>query len=490
MHRFADGLREVTGGQEVWLSAKSGADEIAAAVERIRAARRVVVAFDVRSSNLPASARAVFEVLTPEQQVIAGSFGDTFVMALLPHAHVWLCAFCATPHTERLAAQVLLGRAPVSGKLPVTVPGVAAAGTGLLQLPGTDVPVVAPAEQDVAGDLSERLREVLQRAIVDGAFPGAVCAVARRGERIAEVAVGRFGYAEDEPPVAPSTVYDLASLTKACATAPSVLVLAARGALSLGDPVVKWVPEFTGEGKQAVTVRDLLQHTSGLPAGAPLFRKGHGAEVILAAAAATPLAQATGETVYSDLGYMLLMRVVEQASGEPFAAFAQREVFHRLGMSHAGFWPNDGPAADAAPTETGRESGRVHDENAFAMGGVSGHAGLFGTADDVQRLGIAMLAGGRGLLPRELAAEATSARQPGDHYGLGFRMLQSGGWAGSQVPPGTFGHTGFTGTSLWCDPSHDLCVVLLTNRVHPTRDNGKIQAVRAAVHDLVLASLR
>jgi CubicO group peptidase (beta-lactamase class C family) len=124
------------------------------------------------------------------------------------------------------------------------------------------------------------------------------------------------------------------------------------------------------------------------------------------------------------------------------------------------------------------------------MGGVSGHAGLFGTADDVQRLGIAMLAGGRGLLPRELAAEATSARQPGDHYGLGFRMLQSGGWAGSQVPPGTFGHTGFTGTSLWCDPSHDLCVVLLTNRVHPTRDNGKIQAVRAAVHDLVLASLR
>jgi serine-type D-Ala-D-Ala carboxypeptidase len=155
------------------------------------------------------------------------------------------------------------------------------------------------------------------------------------------------------------------------------------------------------------------------------------------------------------------------------------------------------PLPGTAPTELddrrgGIVRGFVHDENAFAMGGVSGHAGLFATGADVLEFGVTLLGGGRGVLPRQLVELATAPAGIGTDTtrGLGFQLLQSGTWAGTKVPPGTFGHTGFTGTSLWCCPRHDVCVVLLSNRVHPTRVNNKIQAVRTAVHDLVLASLR
>ncbi len=182
--------------------------------------------------------------------------------------------------------------------------------------------------------------------------------------------------------------------------------------------------------------------------------------------------------------FVLLGAVVEAASGESLADFAAREVFAPLGMAGACFRATTEPPLAAAPTELdpargGIVRGHVHDENAFAMGGIAGHAGMFATADDVLRFGTAMLAGGRSVLPRDLVARATR-NEPGTVRGLGFRCPRDG----------TFSHTGFTGTSLWCCPRHDLCVVLLTNRVHPTRVNNKIQAVRTAVHDLVLAALR
>jgi CubicO group peptidase (beta-lactamase class C family) len=175
-------------------------------------------------------------------------------------------------------------------------------------------------------------------------------------------------------------------------------------------------------------------------------------------------------------------------------------VFAPFWMTGAVFSPRSdgrGSGLAAPPTEIdeargGLVRGHVHDENAFAMGGISGHAGLFAGAEDVMRYGIAMLAGGRGVLPRDLVALATRPSGIGDDTtrGLGFQLLQSGGWGGSEVPAGTFGHTGFTGTSLWCCPRYDLCVVLLTNRVHPTRVNNKITGVRRSVHDLVLDALR
>ncbi|HEX5050574.1 MAG TPA: glycoside hydrolase family 3 N-terminal domain-containing protein [Planctomycetota bacterium] len=502
---FADSMhRGLATTGDARLSPASSAVDVAAAVQRVRTANTVVLALHVRVRafagriGVPPELRPVLDALRDGQQVVVVSFGNPYLVREIPAATVYVCAFLGTERVERAAAAALLGAAPLFGRLPVTIPGVAPAGTGCTVLPGRDVARAEPADQDLDAALPARLRTVLEAAVADRAFPGAVCLVARRGAIVAEVAVGRLGYAPDEPAVTPGTLYDLASLTKVCATTPAILRLVALGRLSLDDPVQKWVPAFQGTGKERVTVRHLLAHSGGLPAYERYYRTLHGKDAIVAAAAAEGLMTEPGTSVtYSDLGFVLLMAVVEAASGEPFGPFVQREVFDAFGMRSARFVPTDGPAADAAPTEQdaqrgGIVRGYVHDENAFAMGGISGHAGLFATAEDVMRYGIAMLAGGRGVLPRPLVAEATRPVGFGGDTtrGLGFQLLASGGYGGTSVPPDTFGHTGFTGTSLWCDPRHDLCCVLLTNRVHPTRVNNKITGVRRAVHDLVLDSLR
>jgi CubicO group peptidase (beta-lactamase class C family) len=200
--------------------------------------------------------------------------------------------------------------------------------------------------------------------------------------------------------------------------------------------------------------------------------------------------------VYSDLGLILAMAIVERCSKQPFDAFVQQAVFAPLSMSTARFAKSGEPPIDVAPTEQNEERGGVvvgyvHDENAFAMGGISGHAGLFATARDVAKLGVAMLAGGRGLLPSPAVdAALTVQSQVGSSRYVGFDVLEKGGIGGAFVASGSFGHTGFTGTSLLCDPSRDLCVVLLTNRVYPTRVNDAIKGLRQRVHDAVLSAAR
>ena len=361
------------------------------------------------------------------------------------------------------------------------------------QLLGQDRPA-----KGLADDLAGRVRARLERAVEERAFPGAVCMIAQGGEARVQLAVGKLSYDGDEP-VTLATRYDLASLTKVCATTPAILRLVAAGKLQLDDPIQKHVPAFVGAGKEEVTVRHLMAHQGGLSSYVRFFRTMKGRETIVAAAAKEGLMSepATGVR-YSDLGFILLMAVVESASGEPFEDFVQREVFAPFGMEHATFAPTDGaPLATAAPTERddargGIVRGFVHDENAYAMGGVSGHAGLFATGEDVLRYGVALLKGGGGVLPKELVAQATRPVGLTDDKtrGLGYQLLRSGGYGGTKIPKGTFGHTGFTGTSLWCCPRHDICVVLLTNRVHPTRVNSKITAVRRDVHDLVLAAAK
>jgi beta-glucosidase-like glycosyl hydrolase/CubicO group peptidase (beta-lactamase class C family) len=468
----------------VRLAGDSTAEHVAAAAQRVAAATRIVLALDVRvreysgAFGLPPRLQPVVAALRQEQRVVAVSFGDPYVARQLPAADAYLCAYAGTDRMQRFAAEALRGERAITGRLPVTIPGVARLGEGCTELPGTEVPRAAPADQDLDAGLPERIRALLERAVADRAFPGGVCRVARRGQLVADVAVGRVGYDEGADAVTADTVYDLASLTKVTATLPAVLRLAARGSLSLDDAVQKWLPAFTGAGRQPVTVRDLLLHRSGLPAWRPFFRTLRTREAIVAAAAAEPMTD-HGSVRYSDLGFLLLGAIVEAASGESLAAFAQREVFAPLCMARARFAPTEEPPLAAAPTENGTTRGHVHDENARAMGGIAGHAGLFATADDVLRFGITMLAGGRGVLPRDLVAQATRAEAGGER-GLGFACAADG----------TFSHTGFTGTSVWCDPRHDLCVVLLSNRVHPSRDNGKITAVRRDLHTLVLDSLR
>lgn len=489
------------------VAAKSANEAIEAARAAVAGAERVILSLHVKvraysgGVALPPNVQPVLAALRDDQQIVGVSFGNPYLISDLPAIDTYLCTYVDTAYSQRAAVDVLRGLQPVSGRLPVSIPGVAEAGTGLVRyrlLGDERAPAATHAGYDVDPGLGAALRERLTAAVANGAFPGAVCLVARHGEVVAEVAVGSTSYGADARPVRPDTLYDLASLTKVCATTPAVLRLVAASRLQLEDPVSKWVPAFRGDGKDDVQVRHLLAHCSGLPPFLQYYKDFEGKAEIVEAAAATPLRHAPGtKTVYSDIGFILLMAIVEAASGQSFEDNVREASFWRPGH-RARFVPTGGWSAGAAPTEECAWRGRlvegyVHDENAFAMGGISGHAGLFATARDVLTVGLDYLGGGRESLPPAVAALATrpAGIVPGDDSrAIGLGMLRAGSWAGTEVSPGAFGHTGFTGTSLVCDPELDYCVVLLTNRVHPTRENRKITAVRRAVHDLVRGAMR
>lgn len=475
--------------------------DIAKVVDLVQKANNVVVSLFVKvrelggGTGLPKKLEAVLDTLRDGQNVAVVSFGSPYVVRNLPKADTFVAAFATTERVQEVASRLLFERG-FRGRLPVAVPGVAPAGFGLSDapLPKGPAPTMREDSPKPIGPLPEALRARLERAVLDGAMPGAVCLVSRHGKSLAAVVVGRETYAADAKPVTQQTMFDLASLTKVCATTPAILHLVDRRQLSLDDPVQKWVPAFVGPGKERVTIRHLLAHQGGLASYVRYFRTLKGKNAIVAAAAKEGLMSEPGTTVrYSDLGFILLMAVVEAASG-PFDRVVSNLQLKPLG---ARFAPVGQPPIDAAPTERDNDRGGVmrgyvHDENAFAMGGVSGHAGLFAPAWGVMEYGKLLLHGGERRLPRDLITLAT---QPAgitkdQTRGLGFQLLKSGTWAGTDVPDGTFGHTGFTGTSLWCCPRYDVCVVLLTNRVHPTRVNNKITAVRQAIHDIVLDSLR
>lgn len=483
----------------------SAAAEVAATAEALAQSPWAVVVLDLRAR--PAAARAGMRArLAPllagipaHARAVVVAFGSPYAIEGLERAAACICAYARTPATVRVVAAVLRGAAPVHGRLPVSIPAGPEAGAGRSRFWSSELRSVAPEVEGMRPSLAAELRARLERAVAARVTPGAVALVSRRGSIVAEVSVGRFDYDPGSPPVTASTPYDLASLTKVCATTPLILRLVADRRLQLDQPVQELLPEFSGGAKAAVTVRHLLAHCGGLPAYRRYFAEDQlsGAQAILAAAMREPLRNEPGSTeLYSDVGMMLLMACAERAGGAPFVELVQREVLDPLGMHGARFAAGAG-AVPAPPTEHDPWRGRVvrgevHDENAAAMGGVSGHAGLFGTARDVARVGHAFLGGGAaGWLP---SAHVETARAParivtGSSRGLGWDTYVEGASGSTSRPSGGFGHTGFTGTSIWCDPATDLCVVLLTNRVHPTRDGDGIAQLRRDIADLAAGAL-
>jgi CubicO group peptidase (beta-lactamase class C family) len=329
---------------------------------------------------------------------------------------------------------------------------------------------------------------VLEAAIAAGAAPGAVALAGGRwgaGEPFA-IGVRREG----GPAVTPDTRYDLASLTKVVATLPSVLRLVSEGELRLDDPVGRFFSNagwFRTPSLADATVRQLLCHTSGLPAWRTLFAEITGRRTALAAVLQTPLEQ-PGKVVYSDLGFMLLGALVERVSGVRLDRFARHEVFTPLGMADTRFGPLSGVPV-AATEDCGWRGrlleGEVHDENATVWDGIAGHAGLFGTAADLGRYCRAWLERDPRLGPEELLAAATAEQaraEDGPRRGLGWVLAFEGSFAGRQAAG--YGHTGFTGTSLWLEPEAESYAVLLTNRVHPHRAKRQgIAELRIAFHE-------
>jgi CubicO group peptidase (beta-lactamase class C family) len=346
------------------------------------------------------------------------------------------------------------------------------------------------------------------RSEVDSAFPGAVIAVGQHGTVVLLAAVGHYGI-DDPRPVTPETVYDLASLTKVIGLTTACMMLVADGKLDLDAPVQRYVPAFRGAGKERVTIRHLLTHSSGLPAWRPLYTEATTRATALALVDTTPLAAEPGRAmVYSDLGAIVLTQAVETITGERLDQHLDRRLFRPLGMTSTRYLPPPEWRDRIAPTERSQDGtiirGTVHDENAWKLGGVSGHAGLFSTAGDLARFAEWLLEQRAGALtpgwqpgvnppklPSNLVLEFTRRQDlpPGSSRALGWDTPSENSTAGTKLGAHAFGHTGFTGTSIWMDPDRDLFIILLTNRVHPTRENGRIARVRPHVADLVVDAL-
>lgn len=362
-----------------------------------------------------------------------------------------------------------------------------------------------PAEEAAArgidvATLQQRLERALAQAARDSAFPGAVAMVGSRSGILAQASVGVLDAAN---PVRPDerTIWDLASLTKVVGMTSAVLHLVQEGKLDLEAPVQRYLPEWTGPGKERVTLRHLLSHSAGLPAWRPLYKEANSPEQALALVLATPLDTLPGvRMVYSDLGAILMAQVASRVAGTSFDRYVTERVFRPLGMRETGWRPARSLRARIAPTEVDpwrqrHLRGEVHDENAFALGGISGHAGLFSTATDLSLLARAYL--GRGVLDGvRVFDEATVTRftaqpdSPLSNRALGWEKPNGSNSGGHRLSPSAFGHTGFTGTSLWIDPAQDVFIILLTNRVNPTRENRKIGQVRIAVADAVMGALQ
>ena len=326
---------------------------------------------------------------------------------------------------------------------------------------------------------------------VDSAFPGAAIAVGYRDSVVLLAAVGHYG-ADDQRPVTPETIYDLASLTKVIGLTTAAMMLVDSGKLDLDAPVQRYVPAFQGVNKERVMIRHLLTHSSGMPAWRPLYAEAKTREAALALVDTTVLLKQPGDTfVYSDLGAITLTQAVEAITGQRLNDFLNARLFGPLGMTSTRFLPPPEWRDRIAPTENDTVfrhrvlRGEVHDENAGRLGGVSGHAGLFSTAPDLARFAQWLL---RLRTIDSLHAREFTHKQglpPGSSRALGWDTPSELSSAGTKMGPNAFGHTGFTGTSIWFDPDRGLFIILLTNRVNPTRANTKILQVRRRVADLV-----
>src|SRR6266404_1221747 len=465
--------------------------------------------------DVPAEQAALAEqVYKAGKPVITVGFGSPYLIERFPQAETWLAAFGISDVAQISVARALFGQIPVRGKLPVTIPGVNLKAGFEMELAANPM-AVQPMDAREEKKLQPAF-DVIEKAISEKAFPGATLAVGYRG-KVSVHAFGKLSYDAKAAAANPNTMYDIASLTKVVATTTLVAKLVEGDfavPLDLDAKIERYLPEWAGgpnaEWRNRVTVRHLLTHTSGLPAFKEYWRttnsrvtaeRSTGKQDTLARIFAEPLEYEPGtKEIYSDLGIILMAEIVERLTGRTLNDLAKSAIFSPLGMKDTMYRPPKKLWPQIAPTEIDNQlrhrlvQGEVHDENAFAIGGVSGHAGIFSTAPDLAAFCQMLLNGGvyahQRILRRATIAQFTTPQQlSGGTRTLGWAVPTEGGSSGHYFSGHSFGHTGFTGTSIWIDPDRQLFVVLLTNRVHPTRENIKIQQVRPALHDAVMQAL-
>lgn len=354
--------------------------------------------------------------------------------------------------------------------------------------------------QNIQDDFSS-IDLVVNNAISEEAFPGAVVLVWKDGKVIYEKAFGNFTYEKTSQKVTTNTIYDLASLSKVVATTTAAMICYDKKLFSLDDKVVKYIREFGINGKENITIKNLLVHNSGLPAWKKFYDRNLTANQVLNEIYSLELDYKPGEkTVYSDLGIITLGKIIEKVTFKDLDVFCKDEIFIPLQMNSTFYNPDDSFKKLCAPTEIDNYwrmktlQGEVHDETSTMLNGVAGHAGLFSTANDIAKL-MAILMNKGTLNDKQFIRQSTVEFFIKKYSDASSRAIgwdtksETGSSAGDYFSKNSFGHTGFTGTSIWADPERNLFVVFLTNRVYPTRENGKLGKVRPELHNTIIKCL-
>lgn len=345
------------------------------------------------------------------------------------------------------------------------------------------------------------VEKIMTEAIQDTAYPGGVVVVGYKGKIVFEKAFGNFTYDKTSAPMTLNTMFDLASVSKVIGTTSAAMILYDEGKLNLDDKVTKFFPDYGVNGKDKITVRNLLLHNSGLPAFAPFYKKLKTAEQVWDSIRSIKAVYETGEKyVYSDLGFITLQKIIEKISGKTLDVFIKEKLFAPIGMKSTMYNPPANLIKNCAPTEIDKYwrmttlQGKVHDEAAYLLGGVSGNAGLFSTAPNLAVFCQMMLNkgvyNGKRYIKASTIDEWTTKQLAQSSRGLGWDTNEKGetaAWKSFSFT--TFGHTGFTGTSVFVDKERDLFTIILTNRVYPTRENYKITQKRHLIHDAIIKAI-
>ena len=451
----------------------------------------------------------VRNIISRSKKIILASLGTPYLLQEFPQVSTYLCAYKGTYLMQIALANALLGKERMSGRLPVSIPGLATRGSGMDMEKIDDLVVKEEFEPgpellrdlpvSVGADVIE-LNKLMEAAITDSAWPGGVLLATKEGRIFYHQGHGNHTY-EKKTPVRSSDIFDLASITKVIATTSAVMKLFDQRKLDLDKTVVSYLPEFKGEQsryfkhKRSITIRHLLTHTSGLPPFKRYFKMDGRIQTRLDSVFNTEPIYALGDsTVYSDVGLITLGKLVERINGSSLDEFIDSLIFKPLGMKTTFFNPPKVKLHRILPTEIDPDGnlvhGYVHDENAYSLGGVTGHAGLFSTAKDLSIFSQMMLNGGlygwtrifRSSTVKLFTGRANVAEK--SSRCLGWDSPEGEASGGVFLSDSSFGHNGFTGTSLWIDPENEMIVILLTNAVHPDRKmkNPKYFEWRQRIH--------
>ncbi|MEO8398329.1 MAG: glycoside hydrolase family 3 N-terminal domain-containing protein [Ignavibacteriaceae bacterium] len=440
----------------------------------------------------------VKKVLKLRKPSVVISFGNPYLLSLFPEASTYLCAYGDPPVSQTAMAEAIIGENKIQGKLPVTIPNTE------FKI-GDGIKVESSTLHFVEGDadLNYNFAHVdgaMIQAIDQKIFPGGVLLIGKKGKVIYQKAFGNFTFDKSSTLMSTDAIFDLASVSKVVGTTTAAMLLYDEGKLKLDKKVAFYLPEFGNNGKEKITVKNLLEHNSGLIAYRNYRSLYKNKEEVITSIMNEKLEYPTGsKTVYSDLNMIVLQQIIEKLSGESLDKFLAEKIFKPLKMNRTMYNPPKElyyycpPTSDNFSSEK-RNKGVVHDGNAFILGGVAGHAGLFSTASDLAIFMQMMLQNGeygdQKYIKQSTARNWTTHQSKLSSRGIGWDTnFQKKSSAGNLFSENSFGHTGFTGTSVWADKDNDVFVILLTNRVYPDGKNSEIINFRPELHTKIMETI-